>query len=70
MREWLYIARAKKNLTQKEMAKRMSCTEAYYSLIENGKRQNPMDLQTVWRLSKALGMTTKEIVDKELCDLC
>ena len=70
MREWLYIARAKKGLTQKEMAKRMSCTEAYYSLIENGKRQNPMDLRTVWALSKALGMTTKEIVDKEVADLC
>lgn len=70
MREWLYIARAKKGLTQKEMAKRMRCTEAYYSLIENGKRQNPMDLRTVWALSKALGMTTKEIVDKEVADLC
>ena len=70
MREWLTQSRKERNLTQKEMAKRMSCTEAYYSLIENGKRQNPMDLQTVWRLSKALGMTTKEIVDKEVADLC
>lgn len=69
MREWLTEARKEQNLTQKEMAQRMRCTEAYYSLIENGKRQNPMDLRTVWALSKALGMTTKEIVDKEVADL-
>ena len=69
MREWLTQSRKERNLTQKEMAKRMKCTEAYYSLIENGKRQNPMDLRTVWLLAKALNMTIREVVDREVADL-
>lgn len=70
MREWLPIARIKKGLSQEDMAKRMGISAPYYSKIETGQRQVPMDLRTVWALSKALGMTTKEIVDKEVADLC
>ena len=69
MREWLCFARIKRNLSQADMAKSMCISVPYYSLIERGQRQNPMDLQTVWKLSKALDMSTKEIVSKEMCDI-
>ncbi|WP_458414554.1 helix-turn-helix transcriptional regulator [Schinkia sp. CFF1] len=40
MRKWLHDIRINKNMTHDEVAKRAGIQRAYYTMIENGKR-NP-----------------------------
>lgn len=64
-REWLVYAREKRNLTQKEMGKRMFISESYYNMIEKGKRKKNLDLETTKQLSMILGIGMEQILAAE-----
>lgn len=64
-REWLKEARTKANLTQEEVAKGLDLTVSYYSLIEQGRRQNPMDLTLCSKLSNFFCIPILQIVENE-----
>lgn len=65
MRDWLKEKRVEKNLTQDQMAEQLGISLSYYNLIENGERQKKMDLSIANQLSAILGMTLKQIIEKE-----
>ena len=57
----LKTLREAKGLTQDQLAKRAGVTEAYVSMLENGKRKAP-SLPTLQRLAKALGVPVAELL--------
>lgn len=65
MRKWLIALRNEKNMAAQEVAAAIDVSPAYYSLIENGKRQNPMDITLAAKLAVVLGVTLDEIVAHE-----
>ena len=65
MRDWLREARTNAGKTQDEVAKEIGITHTYYSLIELGKRQTPMDLTLCVKLSKIFSIPIKQIVKLE-----
>ena len=65
MRSWLKEERAKKGLTQKQMAAALNISESYYCTIETGERQKKMDLTVVAGLSSVLGIPIAEIAELE-----
>lgn len=66
MREWLKIARVKKNLSMAEMGKRLNISESYYSYIESGERQKNMDISLASKISVILDIPLNEIVKAEM----
>lgn len=64
MREWLRDLRGEK--TCKQMAEELGITEAYYWLVEQGKRQKRMNVLFIWRLSQVTGVPVNDLVWKEL----
>ena len=65
MREYLVALRKEKNLTQKELARKLDVSESYYNQIENGERQKKMDISLVNRLSLVLGIPITTIIKHE-----
>ena len=65
MREWLKDARTKAGKGQDEIAKELDISLSYYSMIERGLRQNPMDLTLCTKLSKIFSIPILQIVDME-----
>lgn len=65
MREWLKAARKERGLTMAELGAKLNISESYYSQIESGSRQKNMDISLVRALSEALGLSIKDIVEKE-----
>ena len=65
MRTYLVALRKEKNLTQKQLAEKLDISESYYNQIENGERQKRMDITIIDRLSKALEVSTAEIINRE-----
>lgn len=65
MRDWLKAARKERGLTMAELGSKLKISESYYSQIESGTRQKNMDITLVRALSDALGISIKEIVEKE-----
>ena len=65
MRYWLRDVRTKAGKSQEAVAKELDISLAYYSLIEAGKRQNPMDLTLCVKLSKIFSIPIKQIVKFE-----
>ena len=65
MRDWLKEARTKKGMTMKQVSDRLVCSESYYSLIEKGERQKPMDLAMAQKLGEIFGIPTKTIAEYE-----
>ncbi len=51
MRVYLKKLRENRGLTIADVAKKLDISESYYSLIENGKRQEKMDLALAAKLS-------------------
>ena len=51
MREWLKKLREDSGLTQSEIAESLGVSQHYYSNIENGKRQEDMNLSTASKLA-------------------
>lgn len=64
-RTWLKEARVKAGKTMAEVGDELDISESYYSLIENGKRQNPMDITLVAKLSKIFCLSIQQIVELE-----
>ena len=64
-RTWLKEARVKAGKTMAEVGDELDISESYYSLIENGKRQNPMDITLVTKLSKIFCLSIQQIVELE-----
>lgn len=64
-RTYLKQFREDNEIKSGEMAKRLGLSESYYSLIENGQRQKPMDITLVSRISAVTGMSIGEIVEME-----
>ena len=69
LRTWLKELRISRNMTQKEMAKKLGITEAYYALIENGQRQKKMDVTILAGIAKATGTSVGRVAVKELAYL-
>ena len=65
MRNYLTTLRKGKNLTQRQMAKRLDISESYYNQIENDERKKNMDLNLLTRLAKALDISVAEIISYE-----
>lgn len=65
MREWLKKLRNGKNLTMKDMAKRLGISESYYCAIENGERQQKMNMVLASALSAIFEIPISEIVEKD-----
>lgn len=65
MREYLLALRKEKNLTQKELARKLDVSESYYNQIENGERQKNMDISLVNRLAVVLEVPITTIIEQE-----
>ena len=48
-----------------QMASELGISEAYYSLIENGERQQNMDISLAIKIGNILGMNLQEIASAE-----
>ena len=55
MRDWLVEARKEKGLTQAEAATKCGISRQYYSFIENGDRNCPVD--TAKKIANAFGFS-------------
>lgn len=66
MRSWLKSAREKQGLTMKQVAEKLHISESYYCAIENGARQQSMDISLAQALSDILHVPMKHILDAEL----
>ena len=69
MRTWLKDLRNNRNMTQKDMAEQLGISEAYYALIENGRRQKKMDVTILAGIAKATGTSVGRVAVKELAYL-
>ena len=65
MRSWLKTARESAGLTMKQVAEKLHISESYYCAIENGMRQQSMDISLAQNLSKVLNIPIKRILDAE-----
>lgn len=65
MREWLREARKASGYTAAQMSRELLISESYYSMIENGLRQVPMDITLAAKLEVILGIPLGEIAKKE-----
>lgn len=65
IRSWLEPVRVSRGMTQAQVAKRLGVTEAYYSMIESGRRQTEMRLPFAVKLSAVLGVPIAKIVEYE-----
>ena len=65
-RTWLKEMRQKANMTQLDMAKKLDITESYYSLVESGKRQTPMDMLFASKIGLIFGITLNDISALEI----
>lgn len=65
MREWLVALRNEQGLAAQDVAKALSITPAYYSLIESGKRQKKMDITLVFAIAKLFGVSVEHVIELE-----
>ncbi len=64
-RDWMKAAREAAGKTQAEVAAELGISESYYNTIENGKRQQRMELALADRLSQVLHVSLRHILDCE-----
>ena len=65
MRKWMVEARHAKGLTARAAAELLDMSEPYYCMIECGKRMPKFSLHFALAVSKVLGVTMQEIIDRE-----
>lgn len=65
MREWLKKIRTDSGMTQREVADKLGIVQHYYSMIENGERQQKMTIELAAKLSKVFGVTIEYIMEQE-----
>ena len=66
MREWLKKIRTEAGLSQQETAKRLNLTRQYYSLIEAGERQKPLNLLLAKKISNLFGISLEQIAEYDV----
>lgn len=65
MREYLRKLRKDAGLTQLEVSKQLNISEGYYSMIENGERQEDLNLSLVISLSEIFNISVERIIKEE-----
>ena len=65
LRDYLIELRAKKGLTQADVAKKIGISEPYYQMIESGKRQRNMDITLAAKLSDVFSVPMDQLVQEE-----
>lgn len=65
MRSWLITLRNEQKMTAQEVADKLGVSGAYYSMIENGKRQKSMDITLVSKLAEIFGVSIQHIINLE-----
>ena len=65
MREYLQSLRTEMNLSQQTVADKIDKSRQYYSLIENGERQQSMDISILTGLSKVFSIPIEKLVELE-----
>lgn len=65
MREYLAKLRTAMGVSQQAVADAMGISSQYYSLIENGKRQENMDITLILALAKVFDVSPQVIFDAE-----
>lgn len=65
MRAWLKKQRLDNGLTQLEVSKQLNISEGYYSMIENGERQEDLNLSLAKRLSEIFNISVEKIIEEE-----
>lgn len=65
MRVWLKKLREEKNMSMQSIAKKLEISESYYCMIENGVRQEKMDLTLAAKLSVILEIPLTKILSNE-----
>lgn len=66
LRVWLKELRLSKKLTQEELSSRLGITQTMYSKIENGDRQQDMNLSIASAIAKVFKISLKRINECEL----
>jgi Uncharacterized protein conserved in bacteria len=65
MRKWLKTSRIEKGFTMKALSEKLGISESYYCAIENGTRQEKMDMSIASRLSEELEIPLDIIAKNE-----
>lgn len=65
MREWLRELRRKHGMTQQEIADELKIAANYYNMIESGKRQPKMTIETAQKLADIFGVPISYILEHE-----
>lgn len=68
MRKYLYELRKSKNLSQKDMARKLDISESYYCQIEKGNRKQTLDLSLAIKISSVFNLDVNRIVELEKAD--
>ena len=65
MREYLKAMRSERGLTLQNIADKLGITKQYYQLIENGERQQNMDITLACKIADVMGVSLTDIVENE-----
>lgn len=65
MRGYLKELRNKTGLSQTDVARALTLSQQYYSLIENGERQQSISLELIRKLSDIFGVPVNELINEE-----
>ena len=65
MRKYLRDIRKKLRLSQQSVAEKLGITSQYYSLIENGDRQQKMSIDFLVKLSDIFQVPLAELIEME-----
>ncbi len=65
MQAYVKRLRIENNLTQKEISEKLCISESYYSLIENGNRQQKLRADILIGLSEIFNLSVDQILELE-----
>ena len=68
MREWLCEIRKARNMTHDAVASASGISRAYYTNVENGKRGDPLPVDTAKKIAETLGFDWTKFFEEEQCD--
>lgn len=65
MRQYLVKLREENNLTQQNVADEIGISRQYYAMVENGERQNKMDITLVTKLASVFHIALTDFIAAE-----
>ena len=65
MRKWLKELREGKGITQNDISKKHGITQCTYSLLETGKRQSKMSIETAQKLAAVFDVPIEYVLEQE-----